>query len=51
MSVRAFSPVSQAAPRNLEHLGISILRYALALILIYFGAFKFTPTEARAIQR
>lgn len=52
MSFRVFSPVSQASPRelNLEHLGISILRYALALILIYFGAFKFTPTEARAIQ-
>jgi reactive chlorine resistance protein C len=31
-------------------MGVAILRYALVLILIYFGAFKFTRTEARAIQ-
>lgn len=25
-------------------------RYSLMLILVYFGTFKFTPTEARAIK-
>jgi reactive chlorine resistance protein C len=35
---------------ELEGLGIAVLRYSLAAILLYFGAFKFTPTEARAIQ-
>ncbi|HEX2249013.1 MAG TPA: DUF417 family protein [Gemmatimonadales bacterium] len=35
---------------ELESLGIGILRYSLVGILLYFGLFKFTPTEARAIQ-
>jgi uncharacterized membrane protein YkgB len=35
---------------ELETLGITLLRYSLAFILLYFGLFKFTPTEARAIQ-
>jgi uncharacterized membrane protein YkgB len=35
---------------ELESLGIGILRYSLVGILVYFGLFKFTPTEARAIQ-
>jgi uncharacterized membrane protein YkgB len=34
----------------LEEIGIGVLRYSLVLILLYFGLFKFTPTEARAIQ-
>jgi reactive chlorine resistance protein C len=34
----------------LEALGITVLRYSLIGILLYFGLFKFTPTEARAIQ-
>jgi uncharacterized membrane protein YkgB len=38
------------AQLELESLGIAILRYALVGILVYFGLFKFTPTEARAIQ-
>ena len=35
---------------SLLGLGIAILRYSLVAILFYFGLFKFTPTEARAIQ-
>lgn len=35
---------------ELEFLGVTLLRYSLAFILLYFGLFKFTPTEARAIQ-
>jgi len=27
-----------------------VLRYGLVLIILWFGVFKFTPTEARAIQ-
>jgi uncharacterized membrane protein YkgB len=30
--------------------GGAILRYGTAIILLYFGAFKFTATEAQAIQ-
>jgi reactive chlorine resistance protein C len=35
---------------RLERLGSQLLRYALAGILIYLGAFKFTSVEAHAIQ-
>jgi uncharacterized membrane protein YkgB len=35
---------------ELGALGITVLRYSLVGILLYFGLFKFTPTEARAIQ-
>ena len=35
---------------DLEQVGVGVLRYGLVLILLYFGAFKFTPTEARGIQ-
>ena len=35
---------------ELERLGVTLLRYSLVAILLYFGLFKFTPTEARAIQ-
>jgi reactive chlorine resistance protein C len=34
----------------LTRVGIGVLRYSLVFILVYFGLFKFTPTEARAIQ-
>jgi uncharacterized membrane protein YkgB len=34
----------------LESLGLGLLRYALVLMLLYFGAFKFTTAEAGAIQ-
>jgi reactive chlorine resistance protein C len=40
----------QARSVPLQAIGTGILRYGLVLILVYFGAFKFTPTEARAIQ-
>jgi reactive chlorine resistance protein C len=35
---------------DLERVGVSVLRYGLVLILLYFGAFKFTSAEARGIQ-
>src|SRR5919202_1027163 len=35
---------------NMQQIGIRVLRYGLVLILVYFGAFKFTGAEARAIQ-
>ena len=35
---------------DLERIGVRVLRYALVLILVYFGAFKFTAAEAKAIQ-
>ena len=35
---------------RLERVGGQLLRYGLAAILIYLGAFKFTAVEARAIQ-
>jgi uncharacterized membrane protein YkgB len=35
---------------DLERVGVSVLRYGLVLILVYFGAFKFTSAEARGIQ-
>lgn len=34
----------------LDRVGAQVLRYGLVFILLYFGAFKFTPTEAAAIQ-
>lgn len=35
---------------RLEVVGGHLLRYGLVAILLYFGAFKFTAVEARAIQ-
>lgn len=35
---------------RLETAGGAILRYGLAAILLYFGAFKFHPVEAEAIR-
>lgn len=40
---------AQAGTR-LETAGAAILRYGLAGMLIYFGAFKFHPVEAEAIR-
>ena len=52
MTVRAQVRGSATGIRRLEleALGIRVLRYSLVGILLYFGLFKFTPTEARAIQ-
>jgi uncharacterized membrane protein YkgB len=38
------------AGMRLETAGGAILRYGLAAILLYFGAFKFHPVEAEAIR-
>lgn len=35
---------------DLQQAGVTLLRYALVAILIYFGVFKFTLAEAQAIQ-
>ncbi|WP_345235930.1 YkgB family protein [Hymenobacter saemangeumensis] len=34
----------------LDRAGTLVLRYSLVLIVLWFGLFKFTPTEAKAIQ-
>ena len=41
---------SGAAGPRLQAAGGAILRYGLAAILLYYGAFKFHPVEAAAIQ-
>jgi uncharacterized membrane protein YkgB len=43
------SPEPQAADRLLRSGGF-ILRYGLVLLILWFGAFKFTATEAKAIE-
>lgn len=52
MTVRAqvLGSANKIQTIELQSLGISLLRYSLVAILLYFGLFKFTPTEARAIQ-
>jgi reactive chlorine resistance protein C len=45
----AFSPAA-ARGATLESIGISVLRYALVLIFVLFGALKFTAAEAAAIK-
>jgi uncharacterized membrane protein YkgB len=52
MMVRAQVATGSIAIRRieLERAGITLLRFSLVFILVYFGLFKFTPTEARAIQ-
>jgi reactive chlorine resistance protein C len=52
MTVRAQMMRSAIGIRRIElqAVGIIVLRYSLVGILLYFGLFKFTPTEARAIQ-
>lgn len=46
MEQSGFSP----SPERLESLGGAFLRYGIAIILLYFGAFKFTAVEAAGIQ-
>jgi len=41
---------SEHASTPLLGAGALILRYGLVLLLLWFGVFKFTPTEAQAIQ-
>ncbi|SHJ61839.1 Uncharacterized membrane protein YkgB [Hymenobacter daecheongensis DSM 21074] len=43
-------PVAPPEPTALESAGTLLLRYSLVLVLLWFGVFKFTPTEAAAIQ-
>jgi reactive chlorine resistance protein C len=43
------APARDAA-RILRRAATLVLRYGLVLIIAWFGAFKFTPTEAQAIQ-
>jgi len=40
----------RGGPLDLQQFGVTLLRYALVAILIYFGVFKFTLAEAQAIQ-
>jgi uncharacterized membrane protein YkgB len=47
---RAIAGSPSARGVELESLGITLLRYSLVLILVYFGTFKFTMAEAQAIQ-
>lgn len=44
------SPRAEQTTQLLQHAGTLVLRYGLVLILLYFGSFKFTEAEARAIQ-
>ncbi len=44
------SPVSSQYPDVLTRLGVHVLRWSLVLVVMWFGAFKFTATEAAAIQ-
>ena len=39
-----------APPTALDRAGTFVLRYGLVLIVLWFGIFKFTPTEATGIQ-
>jgi uncharacterized membrane protein YkgB len=40
----------RAASTSLQWSGDAVLRYGLAAIVLWFGLFKFMPTEAQAIQ-
>lgn len=37
-------------PTPLDRAGTFVLRYGLVLLILWFGLFKFTPTEAAGIQ-
>jgi uncharacterized membrane protein YkgB len=52
MSTQALGtfPATERTIQVLQHAGTLILRYGLVRILLYFGSFKFTEAEARAIQ-
>lgn len=41
---------SEAASEILLRAGATVLRYGLVLLILWFGLFKFTPTEAQSIQ-
>lgn len=45
----ASAPLDRAADVLLRSSAI-VLRYGLVLLVLWFGVFKFTPTEAQAIQ-
>ena len=47
----AFSPTTADRGATLESIGISVLRYALVLIFVLFGALKFTAAEAAGPSR
>ena len=49
-SWRAASVSPDRATVVLLRSGAVILRYGLVLLVLWFGVFKFTPTEAQAIQ-
>src|SRR4051812_26482259 len=40
----------EALSAALLAVGAVVLRYGLVLLILWFGVFKFTPTEAQAIQ-
>jgi uncharacterized membrane protein YkgB len=46
----SISPTAERTTQLLQHASTLVLRYGLVLILLYFGSFKFTDAEARAIQ-
>jgi len=47
---RAGARSPDRATEALSRAGVVILRYGLVLLVFWFGVFKFTPTEAQAIQ-
>ena len=47
---RAAASTPDRAADVLLRSGVAILRYGLVLLVLWFGVFKFTPTEAQAIQ-
>lgn len=49
MTAGGRAKAAEVGPR-LEAAGGAILRYGLAAILIYYGAFKFHPLEAEAVR-
>jgi len=50
ISWRAGAGSPDRATDALSRSGVVILRYGLVLLVLWFGVFKFTPTEAQAIQ-
>src|SRR5437763_17180188 len=46
----AFSPTTADRGATLESIGMSVLRYALVLIFVLFGALKFTAAGAAAVK-
>ena len=49
-SWRTGAETNYRAAAVLSRTGSVILRYGLVLLVLWFGLFKFTPTEAQAIQ-